>query len=150
MQSTVLSSLLVSSHLIIKRTLWKRNIFTFYKRPIREVNLPKVTKYIRDEIVSDSEAILLTTTLYIKVQTQETWENKNLHVHNCTNPRQHCSHFDVFHSGIVCFCFYHCHTLYMILYTIDPIYYNTNKKSKSWVMHGNHLRRWRGASVTCL
>lgn len=106
----------------------KEEYFTFYKWPIREVNLPKVTKYIRDEIVSDSEAILLTTTLYIKVQIQETWENKNSHVHNFTNPREHCSHFDIFHSGIVCFCFYHCHTLYIISYTIDPVYYNTNKQ----------------------
>lgn len=83
-------------------------------------------------------------TLYTKVPTQETWEDKNLLVHNCTNPRQHCSHFDIFHSGIVCFCFYHCHILYTISYPIDPVYYNTNKTSKGWVMHGNRLRRWRG------
>lgn len=119
----MLSSLLISSYLIHSRTLCDRNIFTFYRRgkQSREVNLPKVTKHIKDVTVSDSEVIPLTTTLHTEVQTQETQKNKNIHVYNYSAPRQHCSHFDIFHSGFVCFCFHRCLTLHMILYPIYPI-----------------------------
>lgn len=72
-----------------------------------------------------------------------------MYIHIIALPQDNTVHIlTYFIVDLFCFCFYHCHTLYMILYPIYPIYYNRNKKSKSLVMHGNPLRNGGGMTVS--